>query len=98
MSTWLNLAEHLGAIPTLDGARCRGRYEQFDLPEPYVAADPAAEDRLNAAAADCRRCPALQPCARWVDGLRPQQRPAGVVAGRIFVRPQGRATTVEVTR
>ncbi|MCZ0732218.1 hypothetical protein [Mycolicibacterium iranicum] len=95
MTNWMQLAEHLAAIPDLPGARCKGQPDRFDLPEPYTAADPATESRLTAAAEVCTRCPALDRCGRWVDGLAPKLRPAGVVAGRVFIRRIGSTTTIE---
>jgi hypothetical protein len=85
---WARLAEHLGAIPDLDGAACKGNPARFDQPDPPQ--DPRARARLAAAAAECRRCPVLTACGRWVDGLPARQRPAGIVAGRLFIADQGR--------
>lgn len=85
---WARLAEHLGAIPDLEGAACRGRHTQFDQPEPLN--DPHARARLASAVSECQSCPVLTACGEWVDELQPRQRPAGVVAGRLFITEQGR--------
>lgn len=31
----------------------------------------------------CQHCPSLDPCREWYAGLRPSQRPSGVVAGQV---------------
>ncbi|MCG7597839.1 hypothetical protein [Mycobacterium sp. PSTR-4-N] len=95
MTTWIRLSDHLGAIPHLEDAKCKGRGDQFDLPEPFAPGDPATESRLADAVAVCHQCPALITCNRWVDSLTPKQRPAGVVAGRVFVRPIRSTSTLE---
>lgn len=76
----------LGAIPALPGALCRGHSELWDEPPQR---DPDAEgtaERLSYALRCCGRCPALDPCRKWFDGLPARRRPPGVVAG---IAPQG---------
>lgn len=78
------LAE-LAAAPRLEGALCRGRSEHWDMP-PSPSRDPDPDDtaqRIALAVGACQRCPALNRCRAWVSGLRPSQRPAGVVAGEL---------------
>ena len=73
--------------PSLDGALCLGRWADFDPPDP---AEPAPEQRLQTAVQTCSRCPALDPCTTWIDGLTPGNRPYGVVAGRVIPEPHQR--------
>jgi hypothetical protein len=76
------LLSSLAGTPTFPGARCRGRHALFD---------PAArgEDPDNVAArhaqaqALCEHCPALARCESWFYALPRQQRPGGVVAGKV---------------
>ncbi|CPR12430.1 Transcriptional regulator WhiB [Mycobacterium bohemicum DSM 44277] len=72
----------VGDIPPLPGAACKGQPTLFDL-EP--GADTAA---IEAAAAVCRSCPALQACAEWVASTPPRRRPSGVVAGQLLPAPE----------
>ncbi len=76
---WVALLENvLAAVPSLPGARCRGRTALFD-PRPSTDAD--REDAEATALALCARCPAADRCRAWFDGLPPKARPKGVVAG-----------------
>jgi hypothetical protein len=75
MSTLDDLAADLAEIPPLRGARRKGRsdvWDEHDNPE-------LVEFALN----QCRSCAAQTDCERWFLGLRPGQRPTGVVAGRV---------------
>ncbi|AFC47919.1 hypothetical protein OCO_15560 [Mycobacterium intracellulare MOTT-02] len=65
-------------IARLDGARCKGRPERFDLD---IRSD---RESIDWAVFTCGACPALQKCATWLDGLEPRQRPAGVVAATLI--------------
>jgi hypothetical protein len=72
----------LAGIPALPGARCVGRsdiFDQYDCPA-----------SVELATSICDSCPALTACERWLDGLRPAQRPVGVVGGRVNRPPQPR--------
>jgi WhiB family redox-sensing transcriptional regulator len=71
-----NLFAALRSIPALPGAKCVGRHELFESPDPG--------DIANAVEL-CSHCPARLPCAQWVESLPPTQRPAGVVGGRVYV-------------
>jgi hypothetical protein len=62
--------------PQLPGARCVGRWEMFD-PD-------GDDDQHQQAMALCRNCPALTRCSDWLESLQPQQRPHGVIAGRLI--------------
>lgn len=80
--TFADLLACLRGIPDLPGARCRGRHHLFDA----AAEDeqpPAVEHRHRAALELCAGCPVLAACGAWVASLRPKDRPAGVIAGRI---------------
>lgn len=80
-----DLFAELAATPRLDGALCRGKADIWDMP-PSPTRDPDPDDtaeRLAFALNACQRCPALSRCRAWVSGLRPSQRPAGVVAGQL---------------
>jgi hypothetical protein len=75
-----------GIIPSLPGARCRGREELFD--QTITQADWDHDGTTvgyarKAAEAVCAGCPVLAQCAQWVDGLPKSQRPRGVVGGRL---------------
>jgi len=82
VSGWTDLVDALGLAPSLDGALCRGRSTAFDEPPPEADED-VAIDLVVAAMVICDRCPAREACTRWLEGLAPTQRPAGVVAGRV---------------
>lgn len=80
-----DLFGELAAAPRLDGALCRGKADIWDMP-PSSSRDPDPDDtaqRIAFAIGACQRCPALSRCRAWVSGLRPSQRPAGVVAGQL---------------
>jgi len=84
------MAAVLTGVPRLPGVRCLGRGDLFD-PAATGEAPEAAADRHNQAVGLCQHCPALDPCAAWVDSLKPSRRPGGVVAGRVRgPRPPGR--------
>ncbi|UGU08153.1 hypothetical protein LTQ56_05625 [Mycobacterium intracellulare subsp. intracellulare] len=79
MSTaWEDIAGALAGVPLLEGARCKGRPERFDLD---VRSD---RESIDWATYTCGACPALRKCRRWVDRLDTRQRPSGVVAGRLL--------------
>lgn len=67
--------------PHLPGARCVGQHDEFDVFDD--------DDIVEACQFVCKRCPALQACEDYIDGLKPSQRPFGVVAGQVR-RPRGR--------
>lgn len=69
----------LQRVPKLPGALCRNRSELFD-------SDGDAD--IAAAVSLCERCPALDACRTWADGLTYPSRPSGVVAGRRWKRRQ----------
>jgi hypothetical protein len=76
------LLDAIGATPALPGARCRGRHHLFDAAG--SGEDPATVTaRHNQALGLCEHCPARDRCETWFDGLKPSNRPPGVVAGRI---------------
>lgn len=77
-----DLLAALRGIPNLHGAACTGLWPAFDAAEPDETAEDT-EHRHNTAIRVCNNCPALQPCRQWFDGLRPSQRPAGVIAGLV---------------
>lgn len=79
MSTaWEDLAGALAGVPLLEGARCKGRPERFDLDIR------SGREAIDWATYTCGACPALRKCRAWVDSLEPRQRPSGVVAGRLL--------------
>lgn len=79
------LAALAAALPSLPGARCRGRGELFDATISGVRGAPHEdlEYARNAALRLCHQCPALLACTRWLESLPTDQRPLGVIAGRI---------------
>lgn len=75
------LAAH---APHLDGAACRHHPQIFDDTVPDIANRPRAAAARREALTICReQCPCLAQCAAWLDSLDPDQRPRGVIAGRI---------------
>lgn len=78
MSAWEDIAGALVGVPLLEGARCKGRPERFDLD---IRSD---RESIDWATYTCGACPALRKCRRWVDRLDTRQRPSGVVAGRLL--------------
>jgi|GEM_PF-3489846 len=72
----------LAGVPRLPGASCHGDSRTFDL-EP----DADRED-VDYAIEICKACPALTACREWVRSLPPEQRPSGVVAGRLLAPPK----------
>ena len=89
-ATWEGLAAAVRGIPHLPGAACRYRWELFDHPP---NSDPDDLDYAHTAALGiCAQCPALASCSQWFESLPEQQRPPGVVAGRVN---QSRPTPVK---
>ncbi|ASL08453.1 hypothetical protein MYCODSM44623_01703 [Mycobacterium intracellulare subsp. chimaera] len=81
----LELAALLGAaaasVPRLPDAACRSETWMADVELR------SSRDTIDAAVELCLSCPAMQRCAAWLDSLPPDQKPAGVVAGRLYVDP-----------
>ncbi|MGB3355121.1 MAG: hypothetical protein WBB00_20425 [Mycobacterium sp.] len=80
----------LWRVPRLPGAACRDHVEIFDEANGAGWGRRPAEALRQARAAAksiCAHCPAAIPCGQWVDGLRPSERPGGVVAGKIARPP-----------
>ena len=78
------LGRILHGAPALPGAKCVGRARLFDPPaEREPAADVAFRHRQ--ALALCRVCRALDACGEWFESLPPEERPEGVIAGRVPV-------------
>lgn len=87
-ATWEGIASALAGLPDLRGAMCVGRWDLFD------ADQDDADDRawaIERAVEICQTCPVLAACIVYVDGLKPSQRPPGVVAGRTQHAPRRRA-------
>lgn len=86
--------------PPLPGAACRGRWSLMDPP----GDDETSESwryRTAAAKALCATCPALAACRAWLESTPTQQRPVGVVAGRLITKaprkPRGGQPQEEAT-
>ena len=60
------LIELLRDMPRMDGALCYGRAKDFEL---LPSNDPQRGLQAARAIAECKRCPALQPCRMLLDGL-----------------------------
>lgn len=89
-ATWHDLAAAIGVAPSLPGARCRGKPHLFDAAGTHEPAATVAQ-RHQQALGLCDRCPALEPCRQWLDGLPKGRRPEGVVAGIVnHPKPVGR--------
>lgn len=80
-----DLLQVMAGTPRLDGALCRGRHEWFDLPD-RRAPRQEARRHINRAKQLCAACPALTPCAQWLNQLAPRHRPPGIVAGQTTTR------------
>lgn len=76
------LGRILHGAPALPAAKCVGRPHLFDPAERDEHPDVVEQRHLQALGL-CQHCPALDDCRRWIEGLRPSQRPAGVVGGEI---------------
>lgn len=77
------LLSSLAGTPTFPSARCRGKHHLFD---PADANEPAevVEQRHAQAIGLCPNgCLALARCESWWCSLPRQQRPGGVVAGKV---------------
>ncbi|ULE32585.1 hypothetical protein [Mycobacterium sp. IDR2000157661] len=88
MPDWRTMSALLAGVPDLPGARCKGKADLYERTVAVQRADgEPTRDELDtaraAALALCAECPSLVPCRAYVDGLRPSQRPHGVIAGRV---------------
>jgi WhiB family redox-sensing transcriptional regulator len=77
-----NVFDSLGLIVSLPGARWRGKHSLFDEARRDETAA-AVDKRHTQALMLCRDCPVLGDCQQWFTGLKPSQKPPGVIAGRI---------------
>jgi hypothetical protein len=86
MSQLDDLLAAVGAAPCLLAAKCRSRHALFD--PPALSEDPnTAAARHALALSLCEHCEALPRCREWLNGLPPQRRALGVIAGTVR-RPQ----------
>lgn len=76
----------LSGVPRLEGARCVGHSELWDITDDSTVTEYTVDV--------CSRCPALAGCRDWLDSLTPAQRPVGVVAGRVVRRKPPRTRGV----
>jgi WhiB family redox-sensing transcriptional regulator len=82
MTHWNSFAGALLGIPRMPDALCKGRPELFD--EATLGEAPwMVEHRHAEALRLCARCPELLPCKAYLDGLRPAEKPGGVIAGQV---------------
>jgi hypothetical protein len=63
----------IGTIPHLPRAACRGEHQIMDDYD-----NPAPALRL------CARCAEIQPCGTYLAGLKPSERPLGIMAGQVI--------------
>lgn len=68
--------------PALPGALCVGCHALFD-PAEHGDDRAVTGQRHDEARALCARCPVLAACTTWVKSLPSQQRPVGMIAGRL---------------
>jgi len=78
-----NVFDQLGVIPSLPGAKCRGRHSLFDEARRGEAPETVDQRHAQALTLCLRGCPALAACQQWYAGLKPSKRPPGVIAGQI---------------
>ena len=66
----------------IDSAACAGRWQLFD---PGAEGEPfdTVRYRHQAAQRVCGTCPVLSECRSWIDSLPQEERPLGVIAGRV---------------
>jgi len=76
-----------GLAPNMPDAACKANHALHDE---YRPGEVDATERHAAAFTICATCRELQQCREWVEGLRPSQRPSGVVAGRLYTAPTTR--------
>jgi hypothetical protein len=73
--------------PLMDGAACVDERELFDA---TINGSRGSHDAVSLARIQamqvCESCAALGDCRTWYDSLRPDQRPYGVVGGRLSSR------------
>ncbi len=83
----------MAAAPPMPEAACRGRWDLFDLTAPEGPGKLAAEvtQARTIALEVCAGCPELAACQSWLNGLRPQDKPLGVVAGMVIDRRRSKA-------
>ena len=86
------LNELADTIPNLPGARCKGHAELFDRTIAYPHSDhrTLTDMAREQALFTCSICPVLDRCREWFEALAPEQRPRGVVAGRLNAPGQRR--------
>lgn len=72
------MAAWLGSVPRLPDAKCRGETWLADLDVR------SSREAIDAAIDVCLDCPVMLACAEWVEGLSPDQNPAGVTASRLI--------------
>lgn len=95
----MSLPELFAALktPDLPGARCRGRWELFDL---RPGTHPHHVDLAAEAVAICQGCPALADCRQWAATL-PRNTVTGVLAGTVIAwtdrPPKGEKETSTMT-
>jgi hypothetical protein len=87
---WQTLAQAAATMPRLPNPAWKGRPELFDW---HPLSDPPREADLEAALQLCAHCPALVLCRRWVNSLKPWERPVGVVAGTLLTPTRGSVPT-----
>jgi hypothetical protein len=82
MSSLDTLLAELAGAPVLPGRKCRGWPHLFHVATPGEDPD-TVHYRHTQALGLCARCPSIDRCRTWLDGLPPRQRPTGIIAGQI---------------
>lgn len=83
----------MSAAPPMPDAACRDQWALFDLTIPEGAGKlPSEVTQARAIALELcnEKCPELSTCQRWLNGLRPKDKPLGVVAGIVIDRRQAK--------
>ena len=78
----MDLGDLMAGTPDLTTGHCVGLWTLFD-PQGDDEPQDVVDNRHAVAVALCQACPVAAACAEWFSGLPPQDRPTGVVAGKV---------------
>jgi len=91
--------EAMGGAPSLPGAACVGEHDLFDATAHRTAGyirdefggrnldwNIDTEQARDIAKSICAGCPVISDCEAWIKSLRPEDRPSGITAGKMYFR------------